>query len=122
MLKKVVKQVALVKNPPVNAGDARDMGLISGLGRCPGVGNGNTLQYSCLENPTDRGALWATVHGVAKSLTLLKQLSMHSCMHGGNQLVFNRFKKCTHVYIWTELHMPVYITLALVMLALYMNP
>ena len=91
MLKKVVKQVALVKNPPASAGDARDMGLISGLGRCPGVGNGNALQYSCLENPTDRGAWWATVHGVAKSLTLLKQLSMHSCMHGRNQLVFNRF-------------------------------
>ena len=56
MLKRVVKQVALVvKNPPANAGDARDTGLISGLGRCPGVGNGNALQYSCLENPMDRG-------------------------------------------------------------------
>ena len=55
-----------VKNPPANAGD---MGLITGLGRSPGKGNGNPLQYSCLENPMDRGAWWATVHGVAKSRT-----------------------------------------------------
>ena len=48
-----------VKNPPANAGDARDTGLISGLGRSPGVGNGNPLQYFCLENPTERGAWWA---------------------------------------------------------------
>ena len=53
-----------VKNPPVNAGDA---GLIPGSGRSPGEGNGNPLQYTCLENPMDRGAWWATVHGVAKS-------------------------------------------------------
>ena len=43
------------KNPPANAGDARDAGSIPGLGRCPGEGNGNPLQYSCLENPMDRG-------------------------------------------------------------------
>ena len=49
---------------PVNAGDA---GLIPGLGRSPGEGNGNPLQYSCLGNPRDRGAWWATVHGVTKS-------------------------------------------------------
>ena len=49
-------QVALaVKNPPANAGDLRNMGSIPGLGRSPGVGNGNPLQYSCLENPMDRG-------------------------------------------------------------------
>ena len=53
----------MLKNPPTNAGDT---GLISGLGRSPGEGNGNPLQYSCLENPTDRGAWWATVHGVVK--------------------------------------------------------
>ena len=47
-------------------------GLISGLGRSPGGGHGNPLQYSCLENPMDRGAWWATVHGVAKSWTQLK--------------------------------------------------
>ena len=61
----------MVKNPTANAGDT---GLISGLGRLPGDGNGNPLQYSCLENPMDRGTWWATVHGVAKSWT---QLSTH---------------------------------------------
>ena len=59
----------VVKNPPANAGDVRDAGLIPGLGRPPGGGNGNPLQYSCLGNPTDRGARWATVHGVAESDT-----------------------------------------------------
>ena len=49
-----------VKNPPANEGDARDMGLILGLGRSPGGGNGNPFQYSCLENLMDRGAWWAT--------------------------------------------------------------
>ena len=53
-------QVALaVKNPPGNAGDTRDAGLIPGSRRSPGVGNGNPLQHSCLENPMDRGAWWA---------------------------------------------------------------
>ena len=56
----------MVKNPTANAGDIRDAGSISGLGRCPGEGNGNPLQYSCLENSMDRGAWWATVHGVTK--------------------------------------------------------
>ena len=55
---------SVVKNPPANAGDA---GLIPGWGRCPGEGNGNPLQLSCLGNAMDRGAWWATVHGVAKS-------------------------------------------------------
>ena len=58
-----------VKNLPANAGDTRDAGLIPGSGRSPGEGNGNPLQYSCLENPMDRGAWWATVHGVAESDT-----------------------------------------------------
>ena len=72
-------QVALVvKNPPANAGDIRQEGLIPGLGRSPGGGHGNSLQYSCLENPKDRGAWWATVHRVAQSWTQLKQLSMHA--------------------------------------------
>ena len=55
---------SVVKNLPANAGDA---GSILGLGRSPGEGSGNPLQYSCLENPMDRGAWWATVHGVAMS-------------------------------------------------------
>ena len=66
-------QVELVlKNPPANAGDMRDAGLIPGLGRSPGGGHGYPLHYSCLENPMDRGAWQATVHRVAKSWTLLK--------------------------------------------------
>ena len=55
----------MVKNPLANAGD---MGSVLGLGRSPGGGNGNPLQYSCLGNPMDRGAWWATVHGVTKEL------------------------------------------------------
>ena len=57
----------VVKSPPANAGDLRDSGLTPGLGRSPGGGHGNPLQYSCMENPKDRGAWWATVHGVTKS-------------------------------------------------------
>ena len=60
----------MVKNLPANAGDARDMGSIPGSGRSPRGGNGNPLQYSCLENPMDRGARWATVRRATKSQTL----------------------------------------------------
>ena len=56
----------MVKNLPANAGGARDVGSTPGTGRSPGKGNGNPLQYSCLENSTDRGAWWAAIHGVAK--------------------------------------------------------
>ena len=59
----------VVKNLPANAGDIRDASLIPGLGRSPGGGHGNPLQYSCLENPMDRGAWWAAVHWIAKSLS-----------------------------------------------------
>ena len=59
----------VVKNLPANAGDARDSGLIPGLGKSPRGGNGNPLQYSCLENSLDRGAWQTTVHEVAKSQT-----------------------------------------------------
>ena len=64
----------MVKNPSVNTGD---MYLISGLGRYPGEGNGNLLQYSCLGNPMDRGAWWATVHEVAE-LDTTERLSLHA--------------------------------------------
>ena len=57
----------VVKNLPANAGDTRDADSIPGSGRSTGEGNGNLLQYSCLENSMDRGALWATVHGVTKN-------------------------------------------------------
>ena len=56
---------------------AGDVGLIPGSGRSPGEGNGNPLQYSCLENPMDRGAWWATVHGVAKSRTRLSDFTIY---------------------------------------------
>ena len=68
-------QVALaIKNLPANARDIRDLGLIPGLGRSPGGRNSNPLQYSCLQNPMDREAWRAIVHGVTKSQTRLKQL------------------------------------------------
>ena len=78
----------VVKNPPANAGDIREVGSIPGLGRSPGAGYGDPLQYSCLENPKDRGARRATVHRVEKSQTGLKRLS--SRRHTSDQA-------CTHV-------------------------
>ena len=61
--------VLVVKNLSANAGDVRDTTLIPGLGRSPGGGHDNLLQYFCLENSMDRGASWATVHRVTKSQT-----------------------------------------------------
>ena len=68
----------VVKNLPVNAGDLRDLGLIPQLGRSPGGGYGNPFQYSCLENPIDRGAWRATVHWVTESNT--PEATWHACM------------------------------------------
>ena len=65
----------MVRNQPTNAGD---MDLIPGLGRSPGVGNSNPLQYSCLEDPMDRGAWWAPVHGVTKELDMTQQLNYNN--------------------------------------------
>ena len=62
----------MVKNPPASVGDS---GSIPGSGRSPGGGNGNPFQYSCLENPMDRGPWWAAVHGVAKSWTRLSDFT-----------------------------------------------
>ena len=59
----------MVKDLPANAEDARDVGSLPQSARSPGVGNRNPLQYYCLDNPVDRGACWAAVHGVAKSWT-----------------------------------------------------
>ena len=64
--------VLVVKNPPVNAGDLRDTNSIPGPGKSSGEGNDNPLPYSCLENPMDKRAWWATVHGVTKSRTRLR--------------------------------------------------
>ena len=73
-------EVALVvKKLPADAGDVRDVGLISGLGRSPGGESGSPLQHSCQENLMDRGTWWATAHRVTQSRTQLKQLTMHAC-------------------------------------------
>ena len=82
--------VSVVKNLPAKAGD---VGLILGSGRSPGEGNGNPLQYSCLENPMDGGAWWTAVHGVTKSRTRLNNWAQHSTikiqfsvLHGNSHL------------------------------------
>ena len=76
---KWVSQLALVvKNRPANAGD---VGSIPGSQRSPGGGHGNPIQYSCLENPMNRGAWRPTVHGVAKNQTQLKRLSTHAYVY-----------------------------------------
>ena len=67
----------VVKNLPGNEGDAKDAGLIPGLARSPEGGNGNALQYSCLENSMDRGAWWATAQGIAKELDMTE----HACTY-----------------------------------------
>ena len=76
----------MVKNLPANAEDKRDTGSIPGSGRSAGGGHGNPLQYFCLENPMDRGVWRATVHGVPKSWTQLKQLTTHTQGHDVNPL------------------------------------
>ena len=80
MNRKGASQVVLVlKNAPASVGDTRDAGSIPGLGRSPGGGHGNPLQYSCLENPMDGGARWATVHRVAESD--MTEVTEHAHMH-----------------------------------------
>ena len=81
----------MAKNSPANTGD----GLIPESGRSPGGGNGNPLQYSCLENPMGRGAWWAKVHRVAKSRTRLKLLSMHAHSADGIAEVQGRAVVCS---------------------------
>ena len=70
---------AVVKNLPANRRNTRDVGLILGFGRYPGEGNGNTLQYSCLENSMDRGAWWATVCGGGKLRVIHTHTHTHTC-------------------------------------------
>ena len=79
----------MVKNLPTTAGEAGDTGLIPGLGRFPGVGNGNPLQYSCLENSMDRRAWWPAVRKVAKTWT---QLSTHTHSYSDKYFHKNLFK------------------------------
>ena len=71
----------MVKNLPTNA---EDMSLIPGSGRSPGGGNGNPLQYSCLENPMERGACWATVCGVPKALDMIQEVKKYVILFIGH--------------------------------------
>ena len=82
----------MLKNTPANTGDSGVVDSIPGLGRSPGEGHGHPLQYSCLENPMDRGAWQAMVHGVTKSWTLVKQLSTHRT-YTYNRILFKLLKK-----------------------------
>ena len=92
-----VHLVLVVKNLPANVGDIRDENSILGSGRSPGEGHSNPLQYSCLENPMNRGAWWATVHRVAQSWAQLKWLNTHTyvCMEAGSRV---RDKNCSPNY------------------------
>ena len=65
----MIRTSQVVKNPSSDAGDSREVSSVPGWGRSPGGGNGNPLQYSCLDNPMDKGAWWATVPGVTKCQT-----------------------------------------------------
>ena len=87
---------SVVKNPPANAGATEDSGLIPGLGRFPGEGIGNPLQYSCLENPMNRGVWWATAHGISKESDTTEWLSMHTHIPKGAHY--------THVHVHTHTH------------------
>ena len=80
----------------VSASNARDLGLIPGSGRSPGEGNGNPLQYSCVENPMDGGAWWATVHRVAKSWTWLSNLTFNYSALLYNWMVWSSCSLGTH--------------------------
>ena len=93
----------MVKDPPANAGDIRDAVSIPGLGRSPGEGNDNPLQYSCLGNPMDRETWQAVVHRVTNSWTLLKRLSMHarSFLYGSTLTSIHDHRK-NHSFDYTD--------------------
>ena len=93
----------MVKNPPANVEDGRDVGLIPGSGRSPGEGNGNPLQYFCLENSMDRGAWLVSIHRITENRTWLSRLSswvcMHTHTHGSSSFVFVFLRNfCTVLY------------------------
>ena len=110
-------QVALVvKNLPANAGDPRDEGLIPVWGRSPGGGHGNPLQYSCLENPMDREAWWATFHGAAKSQTqrstyTQKKVNRMSRLGAGHHAE-SEFGRIPREYFWVLMFMHFSVMLA----------
>ena len=87
----------MIKNLPANAGDIKDEGSILGLGRSPVGGHGNPLQYSCMENPMDRGAWWAVVHRISKSWTQLKRLSMQLPNMYGTKIIRKCLTSCDSV-------------------------
>ena len=80
------------KNPPANAGDTRDLGSILGSGRSPGGGNGNLLQYFCLENPMGRGAWWATVNSIWATELDATEETQHACMQTHGSFIPGFFK------------------------------
>ena len=97
--------VLVVKNLPSNAEDIRDVGSIPGSGTSPGGEHGNPLQYSCIENPMDRGAWRAMVQRVAKSQTQLKQLKTHAHTHTytyTHTRVSYTHMYCTHIMDSTD--------------------
>ena len=89
----------VVKNELASSGDAGDLGLISGLGRCPGKRNSNLLQYSCLKKPMDRGAWWATIHRVTKSWKQLRNWT-HMQLTNKCSLVTNVYLFIYLFYFW----------------------
>ena len=86
----------VIKNPPVNAGDTKDLGLILASGRCPEEGNGNLLHYSCLGNPMDRGAWQVTVHADTKESDTTEKLN--------NDYDICIYTHITSTHIYTGLH------------------
>ena len=94
---------SVVETLTANVGDTRDLGLIPGLGRSPGAGNGKSLQYSCLGNPTDRVAWWAPIHGVAKSRTRLSSTTTTTAgCNSPNRLVWLSLKLVVLINLQSE--------------------
>ena len=89
---------SVVKNPSATAGDTGDMGSIPGWGRYPRGGNGNPLQYSCLENSMDRGTWWATAHGVSKSQIQLRSWASTHAEQCKQILLFSAFPRSYYFY------------------------
>ena len=102
---RVASQVALVvKNQPANAGDVRDVGSVPGSGRFPGGGQGSPLQYSCLDNPMDRGAWRATVCGVKESQTKWSRLAQHSVTRKCDQYLHFSLPSSPPSHTYTSTH------------------
>ena len=99
-----------VKNLPANAGETRDVSLIPGSGRSPRIGNGNPLQYSCLENPMNRGAWRATVYGVAECECACTHARTHTHTHTLPPLFLCFVMRLSMVPISLFVHCPVHIT------------